>query len=74
MLDVLWPAITCLDQGDSLIEVAQAARKGADAGRAAYVPAEHLDDVIDPGAEAVARFLAAIAVKGSAHPPPARYL
>ncbi|XAO71540.1 MAG: dihydroxyacetone kinase subunit DhaK [Acetobacteraceae bacterium] len=72
MLDALWPAITCLDQGGSLIEVAQAARKGADAtvkmkagaGRAAYVPAEHLDDVIDPGAEAVARFLAAIAAKG----------
>ncbi|UYH51421.1 dihydroxyacetone kinase subunit DhaK [Candidatus Kirkpatrickella diaphorinae] len=71
MLDALWPAITCLEQGGSLTEMSQAARKGADAtikmkagaGRAAYVPAEHLEDVIDPGAEAVARFLAAVAAK-----------
>lgn len=72
MLDALWPAITCLDQGGSLIEVAEAARRGADAtvrmkagaGRAAYVPSTHLDNVVDPGAEAVARFLAAMAAEG----------
>lgn len=69
MLDAILPAIDCLNKGASMEEVARATREGAEAtlkmtagaGRAAYVPAEHLNDVIDPGAEAAARFVEAVA-------------
>ena len=64
MLDALVPAVEVLREGGDLAAAAKAAREGADAtanitkagaGRAAYVRAEALDGVIDPGAEAVAR-------------------
>lgn len=62
MVDALRPALEALPQG--LAEAARAARQGANhtaslskanAGRAAYVGAEHLEGFVDPGAEAVAR-------------------
>ena len=66
MIDALYPALETLADGGTLRQAAQAARKGADstttmnsarAGRAAYVPSEHVRNVPDPGAEAVARLL-----------------
>ena len=63
MIDALAPALTVLQQGGTLSAAAQAARAGANAtaampraraGRAAYVAAENLAGVPDPGAEAVA--------------------
>ena len=70
MLDALAPAVEVLRDGGSLAAAAAAARRGADAtaevgvtasGRSAYVPAVHLLGVPDPGAEAVAVILGAMA-------------
>lgn len=64
MIDALLPAINALPQG--LAAAAAAARDGANrtammskanAGRAVYVSADHLQGHVDPGAEAVARLL-----------------
>ncbi|NHN84653.1 DAK2 domain-containing protein [Acetobacter musti] len=69
MLDALIPAIDALDAGKSWTEIVTAARKGADAtakmqkaaaGRASYVPSAHLDNIPDPGAEAIARLFEAM--------------
>lgn len=68
MLDALYPALTYLES-EGLRSAAAAARSGADstaamssarAGRSAYVPADHLEGVNDPGAEAVALVLRAL--------------
>ncbi|MGB7756608.1 MAG: dihydroxyacetone kinase subunit DhaK [Salinisphaera sp.] len=70
MLDALAPAAKALADGGSLGDAAQAARRGANAtadmghagaGRAAYVRDEALAGVVDPGAEAVARLVEALA-------------
>ncbi|MBV1836784.1 dihydroxyacetone kinase subunit DhaK [Acetobacter estunensis] len=70
MVDALVPALETFAKGGSLGDAAVAARKGADAtrsmgearaGRASYVPGERLADVPDPGAEAIARMLEAMA-------------
>jgi dihydroxyacetone kinase len=70
MLDVLWPALTALKEGKSLPEVAALARQAAQAtadmatagaGRSAYLGANNLTGVVDPGAEAVALALEAMA-------------
>jgi ATP-dependent dihydroxyacetone kinase len=70
MVDALEPALEALVKGKGLAFAAQAARKGANAtakmksakaGRAAYVPAASLGGVVDPGAEAAARLLEALA-------------
>jgi len=69
MIDALSPALGELVDGQSFAEAAIAARAGADAtasmpsraGRSAYVSANALDGVIDPGAEGVARYFAALA-------------
>lgn len=70
MIDALEPALNVL--GEGVAEAAQAAREGANktahmdkanAGRASYIGAEHLDGVIDPGAEAVARLMNTIAFR-----------
>lgn len=70
MIDALEPALDVLVAGGSLAEAARAARTGADetvqmlnakAGRSAYVPADHLSGVPDPGAEGVARLFEALA-------------
>lgn len=62
MVDALQPALEALPQG--LAGAARAARDGANqtatllranAGRSAYISAEHLEGHVDPGAEAVAR-------------------
>lgn len=67
MIDALYPALDALDDG--LEAAAKAARLGANhtatlrkanAGRASYVSAEHLQGHNDPGAEAVARLLEAL--------------
>lgn len=69
MLDALIPGLDVLAGNDSIASAATASRIGADrtagvlqakAGRAAYVPAENLDGVVDPGAEAIARAFEAI--------------
>ena len=66
MIDALGPALDALADGAGIGAAARAARTGADAtramaiaraGRAAYVSADTLRDVPDPGAEAVARLL-----------------
>ena len=63
MLDALWPGLRALSDGKSLVEAATAARQGAQstaemttarAGRSAYLNANSLTGVVDPGAEAVA--------------------
>lgn len=68
MLDALIPAIGALRSG-GVAAAADAARAGADAtaamekagaGRAAYVGAQHLRGVVDPGAEAVAIVFASL--------------
>lgn len=68
MVDALHPALEALDQG--LGAAAAAARLGAGrtagmtrarSGRASYVGAAQLEGHVDPGAEAVARLLAALA-------------
>lgn len=70
MVDALEPALDALVAGKGLNFAANAARKGAvatakmkaaKAGRAAYVSSKNLGGVIDPGAEAVARLLEALA-------------
>ncbi len=67
MLDALVPALEARGRGAAA--AAEAARAGADAtakmksaraGRAAYVGADALAGVVDPGAEAVARVFAAL--------------
>ncbi|BAK82939.1 dihydroxyacetone kinase [Komagataeibacter medellinensis NBRC 3288] len=72
MIDALHPALEALARTGSLHDAARAARTGADAtttmetaraGRAAYVPSEHVRNVPDPGAEAVARLLEGLAGK-----------
>jgi len=68
MIDAIAPAIDALQTG-SVQDAAKAARAGAErtrtmkaaAGRASYVPQERLNGAIDPGAEAIARALEAIA-------------
>jgi dihydroxyacetone kinase len=69
MVDALEPALATLAAGRSLAEAASAARAGADAtalmkrahaGRSSYVSADKLGGFPDPGAEAVARLLAAL--------------
>lgn len=68
MIDAIAPALAALPKG--LGAAAKAARAGADAtarmpsaraGRSTYVPASHLEDVPDPGAEAVALLLEGLA-------------
>ena len=63
MIDALAPALKELNEGKTLLDVARAARAGADAtrkmpiakaGRAAYLSKGVLQNVTDPGAEAVA--------------------
>ncbi|WP_275288304.1 dihydroxyacetone kinase subunit DhaK [Halomonas elongata] len=70
MLDALMPAIESLQHGNTLAQAAQTARTGAQAtaslttakaGRSAYVPESALEGIVDPGAEAVARVLEALA-------------
>ncbi|MCE2563809.1 dihydroxyacetone kinase subunit DhaK [Komagataeibacter sp. FNDCF1] len=70
MIDALHPALKALAETGSLADAARAARAGANAtttmdtaraGRAAYVPSEHVRNVPDPGAEAVARLLEGLA-------------
>lgn len=69
MLDALLPASEALVRGRGLAEAAGAARAGAEAtremaakaGRANYVPAERTKGFVDPGAEAVAIALEAMA-------------
>jgi dihydroxyacetone kinase len=72
MLDALLPALAALKEG-SLAGAARAARAGAEAtaamtragaGRSAYVSADALRGHADPGAEAVARLLGALAREG----------
>jgi dihydroxyacetone kinase len=69
MIDAIDPALKALADGGSLKDAAAAARKGADAtrkmgkahaGRASYVPESQMNDVPDPGAEAIARLLEAM--------------
>jgi triose/dihydroxyacetone kinase / FAD-AMP lyase (cyclizing) len=69
MVDALLPALTALKDG--MPKAAAAARKGADytatltsakAGRATYINAEQLKGHVDPGAEAVARLFAHLAL------------
>ena len=68
MIDAIAPALQALPQG--LGEAAKAARAGADAtarmqsaraGRSSYVSSSHLEGVPDPGAEAIALLLEALA-------------
>ena len=63
MIDALAPALKALNEGKTLFDVAKAARSGADAtkkmpiaraGRAAYLSKRVLENITDPGAEAVA--------------------
>ena len=70
MLDALAPAVQVFREGGSLASAADAARRGAEAtaqvgetasGRSAYVPSAHLLGVTDPGAEAIAVILGAMA-------------
>ncbi len=73
MVDALLPALDALSATDaSLASAAVAAREGADStarmttarsGRSAYVPEASLAGVVDPGAEGVARFFAALAAR-----------
>jgi triose/dihydroxyacetone kinase / FAD-AMP lyase (cyclizing) len=74
MVDALEPAMDALVKGKGLAFAAGAARKGANAtakmasakaGRAAYVSARNLSGVVDPGAEAAARLLEALAAAHS---------
>jgi ATP-dependent dihydroxyacetone kinase len=73
MVDALEPALAALTSGRSLADAATAARAGADAtarmkraraGRSSYVSADNLGGFPDPGAEAVARLMAALADQG----------
>ena len=63
MIDALAPAFKALNEGKTLLDAAKAARSGADAtqkmpiaraGRAAYLSKRVLENITDPGAEAVA--------------------
>ena len=63
MIDALAPAFKALNEGKTLFDVAKAARSGADAtkkmpiaraGRASYLSKRVLENITDPGAEAVA--------------------
>lgn len=65
MIDALSPALSVLAAGGSMLDAANAARRGADttatmtrakSGRSAYVPESALAGVVDPGAEGVARY------------------
>lgn len=71
MLDALCPALDALAAGASLSDAARRAREGADAtagmlsaraGRSSYLHADTLRGVKDPGAEAVALVLEALAL------------
>ncbi len=79
MLDALVPAARTLIEGGQLGEAATAARGGADltrgmsvagAGRSVHVNPENLRGVTDPGAEAIARILEAIAAVGGGQTSP----
>ncbi|RKR04214.1 homodimeric dihydroxyacetone kinase [Kushneria sinocarnis] len=70
LLDALIPAVRTLVEGNPMADAARRAREGADAtakleragaGRSAQVPSESLSGVVDPGAEAIARALEALA-------------
>ncbi|MCW6509185.1 dihydroxyacetone kinase subunit DhaK [Lichenifustis flavocetrariae] len=70
MIDALQPALQALARTGSVEQAAIEARVGADrtahmlkagSGRSAYVRADALEGITDPGAEAVARLLEAIA-------------
>ncbi len=70
MVDALAPALECLEAGQGLAAAAKAARDGAErtaemekagAGRSAYVSSRNLVGHKDPGAEAVALLLEALA-------------
>ncbi|MGV3344474.1 dihydroxyacetone kinase subunit DhaK [Enterobacteriaceae bacterium LUAb1] len=72
MIDALFPALTALEQGGSLQQVAEAAVAGAaatammpsaKAGRSAYLNADSLQGVQDPGACAVAQVFLALAAR-----------
>ena len=72
MIDALEPALKALVSGKSIREAADAARQGANAtakmtrakaGRSAYVSAQNLTGIIDPGAEAVACLVEGLAAK-----------
>ncbi len=71
MIDAMEPALAVLVARGSISEAATAARKGAEAtakmtsskaGRSSYMSAKSLTDVVDPGAEAVARLVEGLAV------------
>ncbi len=70
MIDAMEPALAALVARGSIADAATAARKGADAtakmtsskaGRSSYMSAQNLADVVDPGAEAVARLIEGLA-------------
>jgi len=72
LIDALQPALKALADGGDLAAIAAAARKGADstaqmqkanAGRSSYLNSQSLQNVIDPGAEAIATMLAAYSSK-----------
>jgi ATP-dependent dihydroxyacetone kinase len=72
MIDALEPALKALVSGKSIGEAADAARQGANAtakmtrakaGRSAYISAQNLTGIIDPGAEAVACLVEGLAAK-----------
>lgn len=76
MLDAMLPAIRALATDGDLSAAAVAARAGADAtagmrraraGRSSYVSETDLAGVVDPGAEAVARVVEALAADGALH-------
>ncbi|QRG06562.1 dihydroxyacetone kinase subunit DhaK [Xanthobacter dioxanivorans] len=75
MIDALLPAVRALADGAGLAAAALAARAGANAtaamtsaraGRSSYLSAADLAGVVDPGAEAVARVMEALAKRSTA--------
>ena len=70
MIDALEPAFTLLAEDKTIIEAAEAARKGTEQtktikktlyGRSSYIPEELLNGIQDPGAEAMTRIFEALA-------------
>lgn len=77
MIDALAPALDFLAMGKNLYDVAKAAREGADrtkempvarAGRAAYLSTRVLNNITDPGAEAIACLFEGVAGETIAKP------